>query len=58
MVNNTLQFLRVSVDLGPIQVQMLLSSPLIRLFYLCKAWVLEDDICMEFQVHFIDYLPY
>ena len=32
-------------------------SPPIPLFYLCKAWIHEDDICMGFQVHFIDYLP-
>ena len=36
---------------------MLLSSPLTPLFYLCKVWVHKDDICMWFQVHFIDRLP-
>ena len=56
-VNNTLLSRRFSLDLGPIQVHMLLSSPLIP-FYLCKAWVHEDDISIGFQVHFIDYLPY
>ena len=35
---------------------MLLRSLLIPFFHLCKAWVHKDDICMRFQVHFIDYL--
>ena len=36
---------------------MLLRSPLIPLFYQCKVWVHKDDICMWFQVYFLDHLP-
>ena len=43
-------FLGFSLDLGPIQVQMVLRSPLIPSFYLCKAWVhktLFEDYTLE-----------
>ena len=35
---------------------MLLRSRPIPSFYPCKAWVHKNDICMGFQVHFIDYV--
>ena len=47
------EVLRFSLDVGPIQVQMLLRSPPIPSCYLCKVLVHKDDTCMGFQGHFI-----
>ena len=56
IVNNTLhvvkKFLEFNLDVQhilSIQVQMLLRSPPICSFYLCKAWVHKADICTYFK---------
>ena len=64
-VNNTLhvvkKFLSFNLDVQhilSIQVQMLLRSPPIRSFYLCKAWVHKDDICTYFKSTLLIIYPY
>ena len=42
-------FLRFSLDLGPIQGPDA-GSPLIPLFYLCKAWVHKDDVSIHYII--------